>query len=274
MASMSQRSAAPPVTAGCDELRRAIDDGELAAWYQPVIRLSDGVVTGFEAFVRWPRPDGTTTPASDIIPLAAACGLVSALDDWVRREVFRQLALWQDDALVSHGFHVAINMSGLELDDDALPQRVTQAIDAAAVDPRGLVIELTDTNRIKDVATAKRVIAELRALGVDVALDDVGSEHARFDLLRALPFNVLKIDRAVVEASDTPIGAALTRALVELGQNLNVRIHAGGVETIDQADRLRRLGCHDGQGFLWMPALPAHEAEQLLTACQPLQPRP
>ena len=248
----------------CQDLSRALEQGELEVRYQPTVRLADGMVTGFEALVRWRHPELGLLPAAAFLSLAEDCGLVHALDEWVRDEVFSQLAAWQDDAVVGPGFRVAVNVSGLELGHDHLAQDVAATIASTGVDPRGIVLELTETCRIVDVAAATRSAQRLHDLGVGLALDDFGSQYATFELLRSLPLAVLKIDRAIVAGCDAGIGEAFTRAVVELAGPLAALIVAEGVEATWQAERLRAVGCHEGRGHLWAPALPAAEAEQLL----------
>jgi EAL domain-containing protein (putative c-di-GMP-specific phosphodiesterase class I) len=252
------------VPSTCQELARAIEHGELEVWYQPTVRLADAMVTGFEALVRWPHPELGVLPAAAFLSLAEDCGLVHVLDEWVRDVVFAQVAAWQEDAVVGAGFRVAVNVSGLDLVSDGLAKEVGATIARTGVNPAGLVLELTETCRIVDLAAATSCGRDLHDLGVGLALDDFGSQYATFELLRSLPLDVLKIDRAIVACFDGEIGAAFARAVVNLASPLAARIVADGVETAWQADRLREAGCTEGRGFLWAPALPAAEAEQLL----------
>jgi EAL domain-containing protein (putative c-di-GMP-specific phosphodiesterase class I) len=254
----------------CGDLRRGLERGELAAWYQPTVRLSDGVVCGFEALVRWQHPELGLLPASEFIPLAEQCGLVRDVDEWMRREVFSQLETWQEDVLVAPGFRMAVNVSALEVCSAGLAADVARAIDEAGVDPRGLVLELTETRLIDDLDAAKRSAAGLHDLGVELALDDFGSQYGTFELVHSLPFDLLKIDRTIVAASHTTFGRVIVTALVELANHLTATVVAEGVETRDEADRLQLLGCDEGQGFLWLPALPPEHAEALLTTGVPV----
>src|SRR6476646_1294157 len=135
------------------ELARAIEHCELEVWYQPTVRLADGMVTGFEALVRWRHPELGVLPAASFLSLAEDCGLVHALDEWVRQAAFTQLAAWQDDALVGTGFRMAVNVSGLDLGNDGLAADVGAALARTGVDPRGVVLELTEMCRIAAVAT-------------------------------------------------------------------------------------------------------------------------
>jgi EAL domain-containing protein (putative c-di-GMP-specific phosphodiesterase class I) len=203
-------------------------------------------------------------PAAAFLSLVEDCGLVHALDEWVRQVAFTQLAAWQEDAVVGPGFRLAVNISGLDLGNEALADDVAATIEHTGVDPHGVVLELTETGRVPDVEVATASALRLHRLGVALALDDFGSQYATFELLRTVPLDAMTVDRAVVAGCDGPIGEAFTRAVVDLAQPLAARVVAKGVETPEQADRLRTAGCHDGRGHLWSAALPAAEAEELL----------
>jgi EAL domain-containing protein (putative c-di-GMP-specific phosphodiesterase class I) len=248
------------------ELERAIADDQLELFYQPVVSLTDQTITGFEALVRWRHPRLGLLCAAQIVPHAERCGLIRALDDWVLRTAFAQADAWQEEALVAPGFRMAVNVSGAEMDGDRLVERVGYALSATGVDPRGLVIEVTETCRINSIDDAKRSADGLHALGLELALDDFGSHDATFSRLWSLPFDVLKIDREFVTGSHSELGQAFVRALMDLGDRLRTRIVAEGVETAAHANRLRALGSHEGQGFFWAPALPAEQASTALTA--------
>src|SRR4051812_42044155 len=208
----------PPST--CRDLARAIEHCELDVWYQPTVRLADGMVTGFEALVRWRHPELGVLPAASFLSLVEDCGLVHALDEWVRHVAFTQLAAWQDDAVVGPGFRVAVNVSGLDLGNDRLAADVGAALARTGVDPPGVVLELTETCRIVDVAAARNSAQRLHDLGVGLALDDFGSQYTTFELLRSLPLEMLKIDRAVIAGVDDRVGAAFTRAVIDLAEPL------------------------------------------------------
>ncbi len=266
--SMNELSTSSGSTSGpsfsLDELERAIGDDDLLLHYQPTVNLVDGMVTGFEALVRWPHPRLGLLCASTIVPVAERDGLVRSLDDWVLRTALRQLAAWQEDVLVAPGFRLASNVSGAEVDGDGLVQRVRHAISESSVDPRGFVVEITETCAIESIEAGRKSADGLHALGVELALDDFGSQYGTFARWDALPFDVLKIDREFVVGSSSERGRAFVRALVELGGSLGTRIIAEGIETAQQARQLRGLGAHEGQGYFWAPAFSSTDAEALL----------
>ena len=166
---------------------------------------------------------------------------------------------------MSRDFRMAVNVSGLEVDGQHLVDRLVEVIVDTGVDPRGLMIEVTETCLIKSLEDARHTADGLHALGVKLALDDFGIQYASFRRLHALEFDVLKIDREFVMNVDTDLGRAFIRALVELGNSLGALTIGEGIETPPQAARLKAIGCHEGQGFCWAPGLSVRQAEQLLS---------
>lgn len=247
-----------------NDLVRAIVRGELELRYQPILDLTNRQLTGFEALLRWRHPTRGLLGPDRIIPLAEECGLIQEVDDWVLHDATRCLAAWQDDVLVGDGFRVHVNVSGMELDDRTLVDRVRRSVAGSRVSPSGLTIEVTETRLIDDVGSAKRAIDALHEMGVELALDDFGTEYATFMRLHALRFDTVKIDKGFVAACDTDLGRTFIRAFVDLADGLGAGIIAEGIETADQLARVQRAGCHQGQGFLWSPAIPQRDAEHLL----------
>ncbi len=248
----------------CRALERALGGGELELHYQPIIDMRRDLVVGLEALVRWRRPGGDVLPASAFVPNAERCGLISRLDEWVIDGAARQIAAWQDDVLIAPGFRVAVNVSGRDFADRALPSRVSAALHQHGADPRCLTIELTESVEVSDLTNAHHTVRALQQLGVEVALDDFGAAYATFQRLRFLPFDELKLDRAVMVGAASPVGTAFVRAMVELGQDLSMRVVAEGIETDDQARHARSLGCVHAQGYLWSAALPAGDVTRRL----------
>lgn len=248
----------------CARLHHAIARGELEVHYQPLISLASGLVCGFEALARWHHPTEGLVSAAAFIPQAEACGLIRELDDWMLQAVCQQVAEWQDDVLIAPGFRVAINMSGCEFVSDGMWRRMEEVMLATGADPHCLGIELTETHRLVDIVAARHNIGSLRTLGVEMSLDDFGTAYATFNQLRLLPFDVLKLDRDITAAADTPVGSAFITAAVELARRLEIEVVAEGIETEAEAALMRQFGCRRGQGYLWARALPAGDATTLL----------
>lgn len=262
---MIHRSTDAAAPAASQDLARALETGEIEVWYQPTVRLADGMVTGFEALARWRHPELGVLPAAAFVGLAEAAGLLERLDAWVQDVALAQIAAWQEDAVIGAGFRIALNRSGLVLNHTQLTTELAAAIGRTGVDPRGILIEFHDTYRIVDPSGATRAALGLRALGVGLALDDFGADDGTYQLLKSLPLDALPVGRAVVADCDGPLGETFIRAVVDLAGPLAARTVATGVEAAWQADRLRDAGCQEARGFLWSPAVPADAAERLLT---------
>jgi EAL domain-containing protein (putative c-di-GMP-specific phosphodiesterase class I) len=256
----------PADQAACAQLHRALTADELEVHYQPLISLASGLVCGFEALARWRHPEQGLLTAAAFIPQAEQCGLVRDLDDWMLEAVCRQVAEWQEDVLIAPGFRVAVNMSGCEFVNDDIWRRMEELMRETGAHPECLGIELTETHRLEDLCAARRNINSLRTLGVEVSLDDFGTAYATFDQLRMLPFDVLKLDRDITSAADSQVGAAFITAAVELARRLEIEVVAEGIETVEQADLMRRYGCRRGQGWFWSRAIPAVDATELLVS--------
>jgi EAL domain-containing protein (putative c-di-GMP-specific phosphodiesterase class I) len=248
----------------CRALEHALGAGELELYYQPIVDMSRELVVGLEALVRWRRPGIGVLPASAFIPNAEQCGLIARLDDWVIDGAARQIAEWQDDVLIAPGFRVAVNVSGRDFADASLPRKISTVLHQHGADPRCLTIELTESVDVTDLTNAHHTVRALQQLGVEVALDDFGAAYATFQRLRFLPFDELKLDREVMVGASTPVGTAFVRAMVELGQDLSMRVVAEGIETHDQARHARGLGCIHAQGYLWSAPLPAGDVTRRL----------
>lgn len=251
------------------ELEDALRGHGLELHYQPIMSLVDGALAGFEALIRW-RHDRLGLLAPDaFLPLAEAHGLMSELDGWVLHEACQQLAVWQEEVLVGPGFRLAVNISGDGLDGDALLRQVTDAVTTTGADPAGLVVEVTETNAFRTIGEAEQSAHGLHALGVELAIDDFGTQNSWFSRLQSLPFDILKVDRQFVAEADTATGLALLRTMADLGNMLGTRIIAEGIETEEQVCAARSAGCHEGQGFYWSRAIPAEAAGHYLSSGHP-----
>lgn len=248
----------------CRELDDAIALGQLELHYQPVVDLRHDVTIGLEALVRWRHPQLGLLPAGAFVPAAEQCGLITTLDDWVLRSACEQIAAWQHDVLIAPGFRVAVNVSGRDVADHRLAERVADALTVARAAPACLTVELTETCDLADVGRASDTLQELRRMGVLVSLDDFGAAYATFQRLRVLPFDQLKLDRDVIASAHTSVGLAFLHATVELGRSLGMGIVIEGIETADQAVLARDLGGDHGQGYWWARPMPVADVAVLL----------
>ncbi len=229
------------------ELRRAIDLEQFALWYQPVVDLKTGQVASAEALVRWEHPtDGLVLPA-EFIPLCEETGLINVLGEWILRAACSQNKSWEEAGLAS--IPIAINLSGQQLRGGGTVELVRKVLETAQLDPRHLMLELTESTLMDGVGDARTVLPALSALGVGLAIDDFGTGYSSLSYLKHFPVNMLKIDKSFIrDVTTDPNDAAITSAIVAMGHALDLRVVAEGVETEAQVELLRKLGCDLIQG--------------------------
>jgi diguanylate cyclase (GGDEF)-like protein/PAS domain S-box-containing protein len=247
------------------ELAAAVAGEQLAVHYQPVIDLNSGRIISFEALVRWPHPQRGLLAPGAFLPLAEALDLQVGIDEWVLREACRTATTWQ--AGRSGPITVAVNVAPAHLTSPGFADAVRGALAESGLPPKALVLEVTETAVVSDLAAAETVLRRLRQLGVAIAIDDFGTGYSSMLQLRELPFDKLKIDREFVHRlPNSPDDVAICASVISLASRLRVRAIAEGIETRDQAETLRALGCGFGQGFLWSPAVDGPAAARLLAA--------
>jgi EAL domain-containing protein (putative c-di-GMP-specific phosphodiesterase class I) len=229
-----------------------------------VIDAVDGGIVAFEALMRWDNPQlGSVSPAR-FIPAAEETGLIIELGEWALATAAAQARRWQE---ASAPVGIAVNISGRQLADAALPARVERIVAEARIPPEHLVVEVTETALFEHDAQAARSLTALSELGAAIALDDFGTGWSSFARLRRLPIGIVKIDREFVAGLGTDEDAeAIVNAMVGLAQGLGLLVTAEGVETREQRELLTRLGCTHLQGFLLGRPQPAEEATRTLLA--------
>ncbi|MFN3523882.1 MAG: putative bifunctional diguanylate cyclase/phosphodiesterase [Phenylobacterium sp.] len=247
------------------DLRGALGRGELTPFYQPIVRLSTGALSGFEALVRWRHPRrGLLTP-DQFLPLCEEMGLMSELGAHMMREAAKQLATWRRNHHDAGELTVAVNLSTGEIDRPDLVADVKQIRRETGLPPGALKLEVTEGDVMRDPERAAVVLRSLREAGAALALDDFGTGFSSLSYLTRLPFDTLKIDRYFVRTMATNEGSAkIVSSVVKLGQDLSLEVVAEGVENAGMARQLLSLGCDYGQGFGYAPALSAQEAEVYL----------
>jgi EAL domain-containing protein (putative c-di-GMP-specific phosphodiesterase class I) len=240
-----------------EDLRDAIDRRELGLYYQPKIDLRSGQVCGFEALVRWHHPTrGLLTP-DRFLALAEQSGLMDKLALTVLDQAAAQQASW---AGMGHDVSVAVNLSAANLRDDKLPATVAGVIERHAIEPRQLVLEITEDYLMADTEQGRQILDQLRLLGVQVSIDDYGTGFSSLAYLRELPVNELKLDRMfLAEVPGDARAVAIIRSTVELAHSLGLRMVAEGIETEDVLALIAGLGCDVAQGYLLGRPAPAIE---------------
>jgi EAL domain-containing protein (putative c-di-GMP-specific phosphodiesterase class I) len=243
-------------------LRRAILRGEFEPHFQPIIDLRSGATVGFEALLRWRRPQGGLLAPGDFLVLAEDSGLAEAID-W---QVF-ELAFAQAHALLAHGGFISINVGGRHFRSSTFVAELMQLMQRYELPPAQLRIEVTERTLLEDPDEVRRMMAELDAAGVSLALDDFGTGYSSLSYLHQFPLHAIKIDRSFVSAlvpQVTGSAAAVLRAICSLGHSLGMELIAEGIETEEQRCALMEMGCDFGQGFLL--ALPASAASLVAAA--------
>ncbi|MBR0962068.1 putative bifunctional diguanylate cyclase/phosphodiesterase [Bradyrhizobium japonicum] len=243
------------------ELRDAIQNDVLRPYYQPLIDLQSGRITGFEALVRWPHAERGMVSPADFIPVAEDTGLINPLGGLMLRRACLDAAAWPDDV------RVAVNLSPLQFRSGNLLSMVTDALKHSGLPPRRLELEITETLLLEKSAQVLATLHALRALGVRISMDDFGTGYSSLSYLRSFPFDKIKIDQSFVrDLGANREAQAIIRSIVSLGKGLGVTITAEGVETEAELSCLRAEGCHEGQGFLFSKARPNAEIISLLAA--------
>jgi diguanylate cyclase (GGDEF)-like protein len=244
---VTDRDAGRRRLATLEELRTGLDRGELMLHYQPQLNLATGIVTGVEALVRWNHPTRGLVYPDVFLSLAERAGLMGRLTMQVLEMAIRQCRDWRADGL---DLVVAVNLSASNLQDPTLPSHVADALARYGVPPGALDLEVTEEILMRDAERATGVLAELRAMGVRLAVDDYGTGYSSLAYLHALPVDDLKLDRAFVAHCDTdPRSAAIVKSTVELAHNLGMRMIAEGAENEAAVERLREWGCDLVQGY-------------------------
>jgi EAL domain-containing protein (putative c-di-GMP-specific phosphodiesterase class I) len=241
------------------DLRKAIADGGLELHYQPLVDLRDNKVTGCEALLRWRHPKlGMISPA-EFIPIAEDTGLINQLGEWVLNKACAEAATWPDD------ISVAVNVSPVQFRSQTLALKVAAALAASGLPASRLELEITEAVLIRDDEAALAMLHQLRELGVRIALDDFGTGYSSLSYLQRFPFDKIKIDRSFIKGIEEPSGSAyIVQAVVNIAEARSMTTTAEGVETEQELQMLRDLGCTDMQGYLFSPALPAAELAELL----------
>ncbi|WP_304350180.1 bifunctional diguanylate cyclase/phosphodiesterase [Comamonas testosteroni] len=252
-------------------LRNAVERGEFELHYQPQILMQTGELSGFEALVRWKHPHRGLVSPDEFIGFAENRGLIAAVDRWVLYQACRQARAWQQQGFPP--IPVAVNLSAQEFRQRDVVKEVAQALADTGLDACYLHIEVTETTLMLSGNQMQQTLHALKTLGVGLAIDDFGTGYSSLAYLRKHPIDRLKIDRSfVTDLPHNPDAAAIVNAIVQMGQSLHLEILAEGVESTEQLQLLREMGCAMMQGFLVSAPLPAEQASAWMSQhCQLLQ---
>ena len=246
------------------DLRRALADGDIQIAYQPIVDLRDGRPLAVEALARWTHPQrGEVSPAS-FIPMAEESGLIADLGRHVLRTACAQIARWRAELPGAEELQLSVNVSARQIARGELLGDVRDALREFGLPPHALALEVTESALMEETDAPGPVLASLRGVGVRIVLDDFGTGYSSLSYLRRFPLDGIKLDRSFVDGLGQPDAAAVVEAIVGMGATLGLVMTAEGIETREQAERLRDLGCPRGQGYLLARPLPAAEAAEVL----------
>ena len=245
------------------DLREAVSHRQLRLLYQPIVDLGTQRLVGVEALLRWEHPQlGTVSPV-EFIPIAESSGLIVDIGQWVLHAACLQIRRWHDGG---HRLHVAVNVSALQI-RRGIQAQIDAALRASGADPRALQIEITEHSMVEDLASNVAQLEAVRALGIQVAVDDFGTGLSSLAYLKRLPIGKLKIDRAFVkDLPDSSDDAAIASAIITMAHSLSLTVVAEGVETVAQRDFLAAQRCDFAQGFLYSRPVSAQAIDAMLAA--------
>ena len=246
------------------DLRGALERGEFAVAYQPIVEIETGEIIGTEALMRWNHPRRGAVSPLDFIPPAEESGLILELGRWILDAACRQTRAWQE-ATGRADMTVCVNLSGRQVVDPDLVDDVARILASTGLEPLALTLEITETVLVQDVEATVTAFRGLKALGVRLAIDDFGTGYSSLSYLRQFPIDTLKIDRSFVAGLDgSEDSTALVRSILSLSSTLRLDTVAEGIETAEQRLALRRLGARRGQGYLFARPMPAGDVANLL----------
>jgi EAL domain-containing protein (putative c-di-GMP-specific phosphodiesterase class I) len=250
------------------DLRRAIERGEFVVHYQPQLKLQTGRIKGWEALVRWRHPERGLIPSAAFLSIAEETGLITQIGSLVLEEACRQAKEWQEyHPSADSPLEMSVNISARQFQrPDKLVQEVAQILEKTGLTPSSLVLEITESMIMGDAEHNVDVLGRLKDLGVRIAVDDFGTGYSNLGYLRRFPVDTLKVDKSFVDGlGRNPEETAIVEAVISLARALGLSTVAEGIETTEQLDQLRTLGCELGQGFYFSKPLPADKVGALFS---------
>jgi diguanylate cyclase (GGDEF)-like protein/PAS domain S-box-containing protein len=246
------------------DLRQAIMCGEFELHYQPLVNIRERRIAGCEALMRWRHPKRGMVSPTEFIPVAEDAGIVNQLGEWALRVACLEAAQWRDDIIVT------VNVSSVQFKNDSLVQIVMDALAESGLSPRRLELEITESLLLHDNEITMRVLNQLKKLGVRISMDDFGTGYSSLNYLRRFPFDKVKIDKSFIEhIADDASSLAIVQAVISIAKSRDIATTAEGVETQEQLELLRALGCTEMQGYLFSMPKPAAELASMLLTQQP-----
>ncbi|OZH51267.1 hypothetical protein AFK68_32125 [Hydrocoleum sp. CS-953] len=247
-----------------NKLRQAIEREDFSLYYQPIIEVTTGYLSGFEALIRWFTPDGSISP-SKFIPVAEETGLITPLGWWVFQEACRQLQDWRNKFPQQQSLLLNINFSTIQLKQSDLLENIQAILDATQLPGSSLKLEITESCLLENSEAQIQVLQELKDLGINICIDDFGTGYSSLSRLHEFPIDTLKIDRSFVTRMESNLGGLeMVKMIIALAHSLNMNVVAEGVETETQLQQLKALGCEFAQGYFLAKPLDKVAAEEFL----------
>jgi EAL domain-containing protein (putative c-di-GMP-specific phosphodiesterase class I) len=244
-------------------IRIGVQRHEFFPYFQPIVDLRTGRLAAFEALLRWRHPDRGIVLPTEFIPIIEENGLVVPIGSAFVRDVCRQMRRWLDDHAGAGRLQINVNFASQQFLDPGLPQQLLEALGRARIAPDHLVVEITEHSAIRDLALTIDVLEELQGAGIRVVLDDFGTGYSSLAWLHRLPISGLKLDPSFIQ--DDPRRREILQAIIALARALDLTVTAEGIESTDQCDRLRDLGCDFAQGFVFAHPLDAEQAALVIS---------
>ena len=245
------------------DLRKALDRQEFLLYYQPIVARVTGEISSLEALLRWEHPERGLIMPSQFIPVAEETGMILPLGEWALRTACAQNKAWQEAGFAP--VRVAVNLSGRQFKQPGFPQMIAHTLEETGLQPQYLELELTESIVLNYAPSTLQTLEQLSAMGIRISIDDFGTGYSSLRYLHQFPISALKIDRSFIsDIIANPDGAAIAKAIIELGHSLKLSVVAEGVETEEQLAFLSRHQCDEMQGFVFGHPAPAEKTAKLL----------
>ncbi|WP_017305028.1 EAL domain-containing protein [Spirulina subsalsa] len=246
------------------DLRRAKEREELQVYYQPIVNLKTGHLSGFEALMRWKHPHRGPVSPGAFIPLAEETGLIVPMGWWILQEACEQIQVWGEE-FPDSALTISVNLSGRQFSQPQLAKEVDKILKATGVNPQRLRLEITETTIMENETIVAQTLQDLKAMDIQLSIDDFGTGYSSLSRLRSFPIDTLKIDRSfVMKMEQEPENLEITRAIIRMADSLGIEVIAEGIEHQEHLQLLRKLRCKYGQGYLFAKPLAAEDAIALL----------
>jgi diguanylate cyclase (GGDEF)-like protein len=249
------------------ELRKAVDNNQLIVYYQPIIELSSGSIYGLEALLRWDHPDRGIIQPDDFIPLAEQTGLIVPIGFWVMETSCEQMKKWKQAYPEHSEMTLSVNLSCKQFLQNNLVESISDILRRTQIDKSDFLLnlEITETVVMQNASCSTDILQDLKALGIRLAVDDFGTGYSSLAYLQRFPIDILKIDKQFVSMIDRDEDSrSIVNTVIELAENLNLRVVAEGIETAEQLEILKETGCHYGQGFFISRPVSGAQLEEIL----------